>query len=353
MAAVDDNISLTLGALVGGCLAAVGLSAIVGFQTVLYFQLFPMDTLLYKCLVAWIWITDTGHTVAVCTIIWDYAVMNFNNPGKLSDIVPAYPVHIILTVIATLNANAFYTWRVHKMSKSNWCITGPLVLHVMSDEDRFGNIRSYSNARHVPFGNFNAADCPDPPSSLLAKTKTYSSIHARLRIPEVASWTVSGITDIVISLARYYYLRDFKQGYMTTQEMVDAVVIFTINDGLLTCATVIALIACFLGMRQNFVWIGLFFLLAKLFSHSVLATLNLRNWFRHRHRPMGIPLTRQGGARNTLKLGHPPDKRVQSSNIHNDMHHTPATVEVFVDQEVEFAVGKKYDEANEHSESSS
>ncbi|KAJ6510673.1 hypothetical protein C8R45DRAFT_1088824 [Mycena sanguinolenta] len=333
MTTVDGlSIPLTLGALVGGCLAAIGLSAIVGFQTFLYFQIFPMDTLLYKCLVAWIWMTDTGHTFAVCTIVWEYAVTNFNNPKKLLEIVPAYPVHVILTVVATLNANAFYTWRIHKMSKSNWWITGSLSMLCL--------------ARTI-LGLFVATQI------LLAETKTWTNIHAHFKVTEVAGWSVSGITDVAIALARYYYLRDLKQGYITTQEMVDAVVVFTINDGLLTCATVITLIACFLGMRQNYVWIGIFFLLGKLFSHSVLATLNLRNWFRHRHRPLGIPLTRQVATRNTLQLGHhPPDKRSQSSNIHNDMHHSPATVEVFVDQEVEFTVGKKYDEANEHGESS-
>ncbi|KAF7360836.1 hypothetical protein MSAN_01113000 [Mycena sanguinolenta] len=236
-----DSIPLTLGALVGGGLAAVGLSAIVGFQTILYFQLFPMDTRLYKCWVAWIWMTDTGHTIVVCIIIWEYAVMNFNNPAKLLEIVPAYPPQIIFTVIATLNANAFYTWRIHKMSKCNWWITGLLSM--------------LCGARTI-IGLLVAIEIS------LSKTKTWESIY-RFEAAEVASWTVSGATDIVISLARYYYLRELKQGYMATQEMVDAVVVFTINDGLLTCATILTVIACSLGMRQNFVWIGVFFILAK------------------------------------------------------------------------------------------
>lgn len=54
-------------------------------------------------------------------------------------------VNIVVTIIATLNANlcvfrnwispppanelnpSFYTWRIHKMSKQNWWITGPIV----------------------------------------------------------------------------------------------------------------------------------------------------------------------------------------------------------------------------------
>ncbi|KAJ6510720.1 hypothetical protein C8R45DRAFT_964972 [Mycena sanguinolenta] len=310
-----DSVSLTVGALVGGCMAAVGLSAIVGFQAFLYFPLSPMDTLLYKFLVAWIWMIDTGHTFAICTMIWQYAVTNYNNPAKLLEIVPAYPVHIIMTVIATLNANAFYTWRLHKMSKSNWWLTGPLCMLCVC---------------RTVLGLFVATEM------LLSKTRTWENIHAHLKIVEVTGWIISAVTDVVISLARYYYLRDLKQGYMPTQEMVDAVVIFTINDGLLTCATVITLVICFFTMKNNFVWIALFLTLGKLFSNSILTTLNLRNWYRHRHRPMGIPLTGHIGNRNTLQ-----SEKSRQSSTHGDIRLVPAmAVQVFVDREVEYAVGR-------------
>jgi hypothetical protein len=70
----------------------------------------------------------------------------------------------------------------------------------------------------------------------------------------VCGLAVSAATDIAISAARYYFLNNLKQGYsawvisiaifscptltclvVRTQEMVDAVVVFTINDGLLSC----------------------------------------------------------------------------------------------------------------------
>jgi hypothetical protein len=67
----------------------------------------------------------------------------------------------------------------------------------------------------------------------------------------------SAVADIVISAARYYYLRELKQGYIQcvtlaarttpltvtlvvdrTREVVDTVIVFTINDGLLTSALI-------------------------------------------------------------------------------------------------------------------
>ncbi|KAJ6545511.1 hypothetical protein B0H19DRAFT_1266935 [Mycena capillaripes] len=244
-----DSLNLTIGAFIVGGMTSVGLSAVVGLQTLLYFRVFSNDNLRYRSLVAWIWLTDTGHTIAVCITIWQYAVRNFNNSEKLLEIVPAFPVNIVLTIIATLNANLFYTWRIHKMSKQNWWITGPIVALCLT---------------RTAMGLFGAAE--------MLITKTWHNIAENFEIPVVSSWAVSAATDVVISGARYYYLRELKQGYISQPEMMDAVVIFTINDGLLTCAAVIATIICFLSMHNNFVWVGIYFDLAKLFSNSVLAT---------------------------------------------------------------------------------
>ncbi|KAJ7821232.1 hypothetical protein B0H14DRAFT_3876035 [Mycena olivaceomarginata] len=313
-----DGITLTLGAWIVGCMIAVGLSAIVGFQTFLYFQIFPMDTIPYKFLVAWIWVIDVGHTVSLCTTIWQYAVQNFTNPDILLTIVPAYPIVIIFTLVATLNANLFYAWRIHKMSNRNWWLTGPICALCLA---------------RTAIGLFTAI------TRILIKN--WSTFGAKYRGYVVAGLAVSVATDIFISAARYYYLHHLKQGYMDTQEMVDAIVIFTVNDGLLTCATLIASMICFLVMRKNFIWIAFYVIVAKLFANSILATLNLRNWYRHRHRPMGIRLTRPQASRNTLQVGSP--SKIQSSASDG----LPSTMEVFIDQHVEYNVqGDKYKEHN-------
>ncbi|KAJ6534280.1 hypothetical protein B0H19DRAFT_1271997 [Mycena capillaripes] len=54
-----DSLNLTLRAFIAGGMTSVGLSAVGGFQTLLYFRIFSNDN---RSLVAWFWITDTGHT---------------------------------------------------------------------------------------------------------------------------------------------------------------------------------------------------------------------------------------------------------------------------------------------------
>jgi hypothetical protein len=242
-------------------------------------------------------------------MIWQYAILNFTKPDILADILSSFPVVVVFTVVATLNANVFYAWRIHKLSKRNWWLSGPIWMLFVT---------------RTALGLYLAVK--------LTILKTWVATSP-LKGTIVSSMAVSGATDIVISAARYYYLRDIKQGYMANQEMVDAVVIFTINDGVFTCAMLAATIACFLGMPNNFVWIALYGTVGKLYSNSVLATLNLRNWYRHRERPMGIRLTRPPPNRNTFQIDSGTAK-MQSS----DIHEMPTTMTVFMEQQIEYDV---------------
>ncbi|KAJ7243401.1 hypothetical protein B0H12DRAFT_1236436 [Mycena haematopus] len=304
------QVHTTVGAAFAGCLTAVALSAILGFQTFLYFQIFPGDALRYKVLVGWIWMLDAAHTIAICSSVWAYGITHFGDPNYTKQIVPTLAVTVAFTAITTLSVNIFYGWRIHKMSKGNWWITGPIMLLAIT---------------RVGLAFVTTIE--------MILTRTFPAFAAGFNVVLTCGMSVSAATDIVVSTARYYYLRNLKQGYSGTQEVVDAVVIFTINDGCLTCAIAIVAIIFLLRMPDNFIWLGIYFNIAKLFSNSVLATLNLRNWYRHRPRPMGIPMTRphaQVLTTHTISSNTPAgsDKRAVDEQ----------RMQVFVDQQIEYNV---------------
>ncbi|KAF7327179.1 hypothetical protein MKEN_00295000 [Mycena kentingensis (nom. inval.)] len=201
---------------------------------------------------------------------------------------------------------------------------------------------------------------------VIIRSKTWAAVAARYEVILMASMGVSAATDIFLSSTRYFYLRELKQGYMgasrvgppfppdfgsSVPELVDAVVVFTINDGLLTCATVLASIICLAAMPRNFVWVGIYFSVSKLYSNSVLVTLNLRNWYRHRNRPYLGPQSDQTSRMPTRNI-----RRLPPSSISSDLARKDAglgggsdeggdyldmdvpSVEVFVDQRVEYTV---------------
>ncbi|KAJ7636780.1 hypothetical protein FB45DRAFT_1024879 [Roridomyces roridus] len=302
------SIHLTLGPLLAGSMSAVGLSAIVGFQTFLYFRIYPQDKMRYKLLVGWVWLVDAAHTLFICLTVWDFAISHFGDQEHLTVIPMWYPVlfllhwqlefpddlqaHALMAFTATFSANMKvlhlanlqkYTvfclnpvkWRFTKspVSKGNWCLVVPIVM--------------------LCFARITCGLAP-----------VYGEIKYKLwaTIVRAMSFITSAITDIVISSARYYYLRRLNQGYFQTKEVLDTVLVFTINDGMLTSAVAVVIMSCTLAMHTNFVWIGIYFNFAKLFANSILATLNLRNWYRQMHRPMGITLTRDPHLRNTIHI---------------------------------------------------
>ncbi|KAJ7608232.1 hypothetical protein FB45DRAFT_947029 [Roridomyces roridus] len=319
---INESIDLTLGSLLAGSMSAVGLSAIVGFQTFLYFQIYPQDQMRYKLLVAWVWLIDAAHTLFVCLTVWDFAIAHFGDKEHLNVIPFWYPAHALMSFAATFTANMFYTWRIHKMSKGNWYLIVPILMLCVA-----------------------RLTCGLVLSSVEIKFKLWATVYDHFLTVRAASYVASAITDIVISVSRYYYLRGLNQGYFQTKEVLDTVLVFTINDGLLTSAVAVAIMTCTLAMHTNFVWIGLFFNLTKLFANSILATLNLRNWYRHMHRPMGISLSREPHLRNTVQFemnrGHMPTSpraETMTQNADSGMMDESDVLEVQVNKQIEYHV---------------
>ncbi|KAJ7758264.1 hypothetical protein B0H16DRAFT_1535659 [Mycena metata] len=244
------GVLLTLGPLVAGTFSAVGLSTIVGFQTFLYFRIYgPKDDMRYKLLVSWVWLVDALHTVFICLTTWNYAVPHFGDNEYLKVINEWYPPHLLMTLVATLTANLCYTWRIHKMSKGNWYITVSILM-LCASRSTCALILFYAEVKYW----------------------VWATVYEHFWVVRALSFVSSAAADIMISTARYYYLRQLKQGYVQTREVVDTVMVFTLNDGLLTSVIAIAILGCSMGMHTNFVWIGLFYNLSPLFANSILAT---------------------------------------------------------------------------------
>jgi len=97
------------------------------------------------------------------------------------------------------------------------------------------------------------------------------------------SWLITSLltcgcaADILIAISLIYYLRKFASpaNSQSTTEIINRLVRFALQTGLITSMTSLAVITCFQAM-PNMVWLGLYILLAKLYSNSLLVSLNAR-----------------------------------------------------------------------------
>ncbi|KAK7682503.1 hypothetical protein QCA50_014303 [Cerrena zonata] len=66
--------------------------------------------------------------------------------------------------------------------------------------------------------------------------------------------------------------------------IIDSITLYTVENGLLTCLTTVISLICWLMMPHNLIFLGLHFVISKLYSNTFLATLNARNGLRGRSR---------------------------------------------------------------------
>ncbi|KAJ7072856.1 hypothetical protein C8F01DRAFT_1243879 [Mycena amicta] len=281
----NSHIELTIGALLAGGMLAVALSAILGFQTFLYFAFFKNDQSRYKLFVVWIWLADTVQTAMICTAMWQYNVVNFLHMDATARIVPALAVNIAMTATITFSANVFYTWRIHRLSDKNWWFTGPIVggrtalrqITLLSSDFTLGHSYLWAIHLFIPPAHltplFSGSGMGFAVAIDMILSQTFSKFtreHGHIIL--LSTQAVSSFTEIVISLARYYYLRRIRRGATIPHEAVDTIVIFTVNDGCLQSAVILVVMICFLAIPNSFVFLAVQFAVAKIASNSMLAT---------------------------------------------------------------------------------
>ncbi|TFY70884.1 hypothetical protein EVG20_g2116 [Dentipellis fragilis] len=244
MSVNSSSIPTTLGALQAGCLFAVALSGVAALQTFLYYRSYPQDAIRYKVMVAWLWLLDATNTVLISVVTWQYLIIT-----------------IVLTAASTLSVNLFYCHRVYKLSGDNWHIAAPIILLSVAR-------LALSIVSTVK----------------MTQSHTWDAFEAKYQPIFTSGLALSAFTDIVIAVTLCLYLQSQRKGLAGTREMVDAIIVVTVNNGALTCVVAVASLICWAVMPHNLVFMGLHFSIGKLYTNSLLATLNMRHWLRHRSR---------------------------------------------------------------------
>ncbi|KAK7034762.1 hypothetical protein VNI00_012169 [Paramarasmius palmivorus] len=92
--AFDPN--STVGALEVGALAAVFLFGVVTLQVYIYYHQFPEDSWYIKTLVAFVWILELGHSIALCHYLYTVSVTQYGKPLLL--LIPPKSVDIAILI---------------------------------------------------------------------------------------------------------------------------------------------------------------------------------------------------------------------------------------------------------------
>jgi len=212
-----------------------------------------------KIMVIVVWILDTVHTFLVCASLWIYLIPNYGNvEGHLRGDVPiTVALSIGVTSCVTLITHLYFLRRLLHLSKNNWYIFGPtLFLMIGRVACGFTTTAELIRLRNFP-----------------AYTRHYSPLFT-------LGLAISSVIDLIITFGMCFYLQESRRGFGTMDEVIDSIIIYTINNGTLTCISTIASMIFWLFRGKALIFMALHFAIAKMYANSLLATLNMRKKFR-------------------------------------------------------------------------
>ncbi|KAI6106594.1 hypothetical protein EV401DRAFT_2213553 [Pisolithus croceorrhizus] len=244
-------------------------------QTYVYYMHYSGDALIVKFLVAATCILDTLHVSFVCHMLYHYLITNYGVPTSLEYIVWSWQASLIVNLLTILAVQFFFVHKIHYHCphKVRWLVTAPILLLVVAHfASGIGPCLSFQRGILTVMREAVAIVVTfiDTNTSVLAQTWYYSAISS------AATVTVAEIL-ITVSLCVLLYNGGSHAALPRTKRLVNTIIVYAANRCLLTVLVVVGELAA--DVDQQASWsMGLNFVLGTLYTNSLLASLNSREY---------------------------------------------------------------------------
>jgi hypothetical protein len=207
-------------------------------------------------LVAVILLFDTIHQILIAHTLYVYTVTNYGNPLALGQLVWSLLVEVLFNGFIALFVQLFLTMRIWRLSERSIPLTVTVLFLVFSE---FGCIIAYS-IKSLSF-------------------TTFAEITSLKRLSITVN-ALAALGDVLIAAALCYLLHSSRTGFQRSDTIINKLIVFAVNTGLLTSICAVASLISITVAGNTFVYICFFFVLGRLYSNSLLATLNARQMIR-------------------------------------------------------------------------
>ncbi|KAJ8093605.1 hypothetical protein PM082_020464 [Marasmius tenuissimus] len=250
-----------IGALEIGIVSSTFLFGVTTAQTYLYYQLFPHDPKWLKYVVGITWLLELGHSISALHALYAYTVLNFGNNDVPDMKVPlSIALNLIISEVVFVLVQGYYTTRIYQFSQT-WYIAALCIALL--------GIRFIGTAA--------ATVAAVMMTSLPQFTNDWGW-------DLICILSVGAFTDLAIPCVLVYYLaRSRSSAHDATLAIVDKLIIWTIETGLLTGLFAVLILIFFKALPGSFAWMSVYMNLPKMFSNSFLANLNGRIKLRAMH----------------------------------------------------------------------
>ncbi|KAJ3820287.1 hypothetical protein F5880DRAFT_982581 [Lentinula raphanica] len=247
--------------LIGG-LMAFSLTGTVSVQCIVYYRLYPEESEKLKGLVASVWLLDLVHSAFIGASLYQYFIAWFGERSQI-DVIPwSVAFTVVVTALQTFIAHCFFANKIYRSSQQNVYLTAPVVFLAL--------------LRLIAAATSTAEMIVDKHYSVF--TRPYPGWIFTTGL------SLSSAVDVLIAICLCYLLHKLKlqMGSSSTVmiKVVDTLTLYTLENGFLTGVATTASLICWLAMPHNLSFLGLHFVIEKLYANSILASLNTRKELR-------------------------------------------------------------------------
>ncbi|KAF9039256.1 hypothetical protein BJ165DRAFT_1531341 [Panaeolus papilionaceus] len=252
----------TLGAAFLGNVLAGVLYGITCLQTFVYFKQNNGDRLAFRALIYSLWVLDSVHLALITEGLYFYLITNYANPIVLLAPHWTFLGQVYITLLSDFIVRLIYARRVWLIARTWVNILIAIVIIL---------IAIVTVGAGVAFASL----------AFIGKTFSYFPHISYLMYMALG---LAVAADILIAASLCFSLSKTRTGFKQTDSVVNVLMMYVINSSLLTTVCALGCLIAYAIWPNNFVFIGIYFCLSKLFLNSLLAMLNGRDALKSRVR---------------------------------------------------------------------
>ncbi|KAF9529955.1 hypothetical protein CPB83DRAFT_851894 [Crepidotus variabilis] len=226
------------------------LLGIMVIQTYQYYINYKNDRLWLKLFVGFLLVGDIFNTAFDAAYLYETLIVNFGNLDALAKATWLFACEPATTAIIVLAVQLFFAWRVFIVTETRvWSV----LIVALALTGAVTGITTAVDVMRIP---------------LFTQFQEFK--------PVVAVWMVSEVAaDIISTSILVWYLRNHKSGLERSDKIVDKIIRFTVQTGLITFIFASFHLAFYLSDESG-LHLLFNFPICKLYSNSVLSSLNSR-----------------------------------------------------------------------------
>ncbi|TDL20087.1 hypothetical protein BD410DRAFT_805328 [Rickenella mellea] len=232
-----------------------------------------------------VWALDTTHQALITHTAYTYLVTWYGQPAQLAIIVPSLLWEVVFSALICFLVQSFLVMRIWRLSHKNIWLVGGIMFLVVAELA----LSMLYVGEAIPL-------------------KTYAALTKIVNLSRTLN-ALAAVSDVAIAGALIFLLNSQRTGFRSSETIINRLILFTMNTGLLTSICAIMSLITITVLPTTFVYISFYVTVSRLYTNSLLATLNARKGIRGGHpdssENMSLSVGRYRGGRATdLENGH-------------------------------------------------